>query len=355
MAPSPGRWRCCAACSSSPGPTDDRGAHRVGAGRRGSGQRDGRRDRRGHRLRVGHRPVPGRAVAPQGHRPQGDEGVGGRGRRCQLLVSGTVATVHQGPGDLPMDHPLGDDLSMDVTLDAAFTPFSLKLGAAPSDTKAGQLHVEISSGMIPHLPSTSTPPANQTWRQLSDVSLQGFQPGFDHPAVGDRVLVGGRYIVDCGHPDYHTELHPISFLAWSHQDGHDDGRPRVRQRLLGHGAVQPGLERGRPGQRPGPRGGRQHQAAPEVPHRRGGPAHRGQDQPDTDVRAARRGAADVDELAGLRPGGQHRLASGRPLRHPDPSGRDVHGRRRQHDRLRGDPYVGRRAPSRRRTWRCGPA
>ncbi len=136
---------------------------------------------------------------------------------AQRLVSGTVATVHQGPGDLPMDHPLGDDLSMDVTLDAPFTPLSLKLGAAPSDTKAGQLHVEISSGMIPHLPSTTAPPASQTWRQLSDVALQGFQPGFAHPAVGDRVLVEGRYIVDCGHPDYHTELHPISFLAWSHE------------------------------------------------------------------------------------------------------------------------------------------
>ena len=138
---------------------------------------------------------------------------------AQRLVSGQVATVNQGPGDLPMDHPLGDDLSMDVDLDPVFKPLSQKLGAAPSDTKAGQLHVEISSGLIPHLPSTRTPPANETWRQLSDVSLQGFQPGFDHPAIGDRVLVAGRYIVDCGHPDYHTELHPISFLAWAHENG----------------------------------------------------------------------------------------------------------------------------------------
>ena len=39
------------------------------------------------------------------------------------------------------------------------------------------------------------------------------------PALGDRILVGGRYIVDCGRPDLHTELHPISFLAWSHVEG----------------------------------------------------------------------------------------------------------------------------------------
>lgn len=144
----------------------------------------------------------------------GDIG-GGR----QVLVSGKVAKVHQGPGDLPMDHPLGDDLSMDVDLDSGFKPFSMQLGTAPSDTKAGQLHVEISSGFIPHVPSTAAAPAGDNWRQLSDRSLANFQPGFDHPAVGDRVLVAGRFIVDCGHPDYHTELHPISFMAWSHQAG----------------------------------------------------------------------------------------------------------------------------------------
>lgn len=136
----------------------------------------------------------------------------------QVLAGGTVATVHQGPGDLPMDHPFGDDLSMDIDLSDAFKPLSQKLGSAPSDTKPGQLHVEISSGLIPHLPQTTPPPSGQTWRQLSDVALAGFQPGFDHPATGDPVLVGGRFIIDCGHPDYHTEIHPISFIAWSHQD-----------------------------------------------------------------------------------------------------------------------------------------
>jgi hypothetical protein len=137
----------------------------------------------------------------------------------QVFISGVVATARQGPGDLPINHPLGDDLSMDVNLDAPFTPYSQKLGAAASDVKPGQLHIEISSGFIPHLPLATPAPAGQTWRQASDAALTGFQPGFDHPAIGDRVLVRGRYIVDCGHPDFHTELHPISFLAWTHQTG----------------------------------------------------------------------------------------------------------------------------------------
>ena len=145
----------------------------------------------------------------------GDVAPGGR----QLLISGSVTTFHQGPGDLPIDHPLGDDLSMDVKLDAPFTSFSQKLGEAPSDTKPGEMHVEISSGLIPHVARPATASPAQTWQQLSEHNLTGFQPGFAHPAIGDRVLVGGRYLVDCGHPDFHTELHPISFLAWSHQEG----------------------------------------------------------------------------------------------------------------------------------------
>jgi hypothetical protein len=145
----------------------------------------------------------------------GDTVPGGK----QLLVSGNVATVHLGPGDLPVDHPFGDDLSMDVNLDQPFQVFSRQLGTAHSDVKPNQLHVEISSGLIPHLPRPSSAVPGQTWRQLSDFNLNGFQPGFDRPGLGDRILIGGRYIVDCGHPDFHTELHPISFLAWAHRNG----------------------------------------------------------------------------------------------------------------------------------------
>ncbi len=137
----------------------------------------------------------------------------------QVLVSGTVASVHLGPGDLPIDHPLGDDLSMDVRVDPAFAGFSQKLGRAATDVKPGDMHVEISSGFIPHVPRPSSATPGQLWPDLSNYNMTGFQPGFAHPAIGDPVVVAGRYIVDCGHPDYHTELHPISFLAWAHQTG----------------------------------------------------------------------------------------------------------------------------------------
>ena len=140
----------------------------------------------------------------------------------QVMVSGTVTTAHAGPGDLPMSHPFGDDLSMDVALDPQFREFSRQLGVPDAAVPRDELHLEISAGMIPHVrrpPSTAGGQAGQTWRQLSDFNLSGLQPGFEQPAVGDRMAVMGRWIIDCGHEDYGTELHAISFLAWAHEDG----------------------------------------------------------------------------------------------------------------------------------------
>ena len=133
----------------------------------------------------------------------------------QVLVSGSVAMTHLGPQDNPITHPYGDDLSMDVALDPPFQAFSRQLG--PAEERSGQMHVEISSGLIPHERRASQASSSQTWRQLSDFNLTGFQPGFSKPALGDRALVMGRWIIDCGHPNYGTELHPMAFVAWAHR------------------------------------------------------------------------------------------------------------------------------------------
>jgi hypothetical protein len=142
-------------------------------------------------------------------REWGDIVAGGK----QVSVSGTVATTHLGPTDLPMSHPFGDDLSMDIGLDPAFLGFARSLG--PAESPPGTMHVEISSGLEPHGPVPNVDRSTQTWRDASDVDLSGFQPGFDKPAVGDRFLGMGRWIIDCGHENYQTELHPMAFLAWA--------------------------------------------------------------------------------------------------------------------------------------------
>lgn len=148
-------------------------------------------------------------------REWGDIVDGGR----QVLINGTVTTRHLGPSDLPTSHAFGDDLSMDVALDAPFRPFAAQLGREREDRPANEMHVEISSGYLPHQVRPAVASHDATWREVSDHNLTGFLPGFDGPMVGDRVAVMGRWIVDCGHASYATELHPISFLAWAHDDG----------------------------------------------------------------------------------------------------------------------------------------
>ncbi|HET9728948.1 MAG TPA: hypothetical protein VFR41_05975 [Acidimicrobiia bacterium] len=135
----------------------------------------------------------------------------------QVAVQGPVRTTHLGPTDLPLSHLFGDDLSMDVGLTPDLQPFAMHLG--PSGEPTDQIHVELASGLIPHQvrPSPWTPAL--TWRQASDFDLSGFLDDFSKPNVGDPSLVVGRWIIDCGHGDYGAELHPMSFLAWSHTAG----------------------------------------------------------------------------------------------------------------------------------------
>jgi hypothetical protein len=39
------------------------------------------------------------------------------------------------------------------------------------------------------------------------------------PHEGERIAMRGRWIIDCGHGDFHSELHPITFMAFGHQVG----------------------------------------------------------------------------------------------------------------------------------------
>jgi hypothetical protein len=113
----------------------------------------------------------------------------------QMFVSGTVRDFEFSMGDLTFDHPFGRDVVFDIKPDKPFRWLAAKVGEGedqdgPPD---GLLHTELERGLWPH--------------QGSD-----YMPGFI-PANGDRVAVYGRWIIDCGHGDYHTEIHPLTFFA----------------------------------------------------------------------------------------------------------------------------------------------
>lgn len=140
----------------------------------------------------------------------GDVVAGGR----QVMVSGTVQHAGFGTGDLPFDHVFGSDFNMDVGVDAPFAAFT-QMGGGPT---ALPMHVELEEGLFPHARTAAGPATGATWTEMSDAARESVQPGY-LPLPGDRVIVMGRWILDCGHGDYFTELHPLTFMAWSHVDG----------------------------------------------------------------------------------------------------------------------------------------
>jgi hypothetical protein len=130
-------------------------------------------------------------------------------RGGQVMVSGTVTALVVGAGDFPFDHPYGSDLNFDVDLDPEFEWTGQHNGVADGS----DLHIELSAGQLPHLPGTDSGPATLEWEEMGRETRANLQTEY-LPRVGSRVIVMGRFIDDCGHPPFQTELHPLSFMAW---------------------------------------------------------------------------------------------------------------------------------------------
>jgi len=125
----------------------------------------------------------------------------------EMMVSGFAANVTIGAGDFPFDHTFGSDFNMDVTLDPPYSEAAQNRGVV-----GGALHVELAAGQLPHAEGSPGPVMGQEWEEMSTRSRQGIFLDFV-PAVGEPVLVMGHWIVDCGHLNFQTELHPITFMA----------------------------------------------------------------------------------------------------------------------------------------------
>jgi hypothetical protein len=118
----------------------------------------------------------------------------------QAYGAGTVSQLHFGKnGDLPFTHPFGDDMTFDMVLDKPYAGLAQVKGPGLTGIPPGTLHTEMPEGLIPH---------------ASDGS---YLPGFT-PSDGDRAAAYGPWIIDCGHDDFHTEIHPPSVLAFARQD-----------------------------------------------------------------------------------------------------------------------------------------
>ncbi len=137
----------------------------------------------------------------------------------QMMASGTLISPNVGNVDVPFDHPYGGDTSFDMTLAPAFE--GLDQGFAipgHSSWPKGKIHDEIQAGLIPHISGTDQITPGESWPNFATTDQQNIVPGFT-PQNGDQAAVMGSWVTDCGHRDFHPELHSVNFMAYGHRTG----------------------------------------------------------------------------------------------------------------------------------------
>jgi hypothetical protein len=156
----------------------------------------------------------------------------------EVMVSGTIHNLSTpGDADIPVDHPFSADTTFDVMLDEPYWDLARELTAeSEGKPSAHELHMELETGAFPHvLPQRQGPAEGEPWglteaeitereehgestqSLLEDASI-GLETGYI-PQEGDRIAMRGRWLIDCGHNDFHGELHPITFMAFGHAEG----------------------------------------------------------------------------------------------------------------------------------------
>jgi hypothetical protein len=147
-----------------------------------------------------------------------------------MMVSGTISNVELSGGDLSIDHPFSTDFTFDVLLDEPYWPLARELGVKGGGS-SHELHMELEVGQLLHaLPQRKGPAEGEPWDLLPQEQTKPPTPTLNlraHeglevayiPHEGDRIAMRGRWIIDCGHGDFHAELHPITFMAFGHQVG----------------------------------------------------------------------------------------------------------------------------------------
>lgn len=106
-------------------------------------------------------------------------------------ASGYAVIPHVSGGENPFTHPFmgNHDFDFTLSLDQQFEAGPTNLAGMGNSAQYGwsnMIGVEIDSDLLP----------------------TGFEP-----RDGDRVAVYGRWIVDAGHPNFHTEIHPYLLLG----------------------------------------------------------------------------------------------------------------------------------------------
>jgi len=131
---------------------------------------------------------------------------------------GTVIDIKGPKTDLVWDHPFG----YDYTFNLAVAPSYLRLLNAPSLPSVvgycNPVDPVRADGDICAAYSTAAQQGVQPLGVLHNEFEYRLVPPAYRPVPGDRVFMHGHSIVDCGHPNYTTEIHPPTLLARAHRD-----------------------------------------------------------------------------------------------------------------------------------------
>jgi hypothetical protein len=121
----------------------------------------------------------------------------------EVGLAGTAISPEISGNDLPFTHPFGNDFEFTIVPDAPYTSLLAPANRdtqgvyAPSWPLAHQLGLPDPVGVLP---------------LEVDAALV---PEADRVTHADRVAVYGRWIVDAGHAEFHTEIHPPLLMGWA--------------------------------------------------------------------------------------------------------------------------------------------
>ena len=120
----------------------------------------------------------------------------------EVGVAGFAIAPDLSGADVPFTHPFGNDYEFAIVPDAEYAGL-----LAPSN-RSGSSDDTINNGFA------QGRSAGLAVTGILPMEVEaGMVPSTYRAAAGDRVAVYGRWIVDAGHNDFHTEIHPPLLLA----------------------------------------------------------------------------------------------------------------------------------------------
>lgn len=158
--------------------------------------------------------------------------------------AGTLVEEPQYSGnDMPFTHPFGTDWEFHVAPDQAYASLLAPSNGCTDFTGTGEclntygeVDAEVRDAVEgAHRDGFALPTSPLGVQGVLGLETdQGLVPPDIRALVrkGDRVAVFGRWIADCGHPDFHSEVHPPLLMAFARPTTGDAGQPVTSSQVI---------------------------------------------------------------------------------------------------------------------------